>query len=93
MEVDKWAAFPKKPSEFILQNFYGIIEYYLTYEFKRKIHMLAYIHWTTNIREDSIGLLSFSKYGAHEFIDACAIDHCVGFFNCNGVNYIIDKEV
>ena len=54
--------------------------------------MLAYIHWTTNVKEDSVGLLSFSRFGAYEFIDACAIDHCVGFFNCNEVFYIIDKE-
>jgi hypothetical protein len=92
MEVDKWATFPKKPSEFILCKFYGNIEYYLTYEFEGEIHMLAYIHWATNVEEDSVGLLSFSKYGAHEFIDACAIDHCVGFFNHNGIYSIIDKE-
>ena len=62
------------------------------HEFERKIHMLAYIHWTTNVKEDSVGLLSFSRFGAYEFINACAIDHCVGFFNCNEVFYIIDKE-
>ena len=91
MEVDKWAAFPKRPSEFILQKFYGNVEYYLTYEFEGKIHMLAFIHWATNVKEDSVGLQSFSKYGAYEFIDACAIGHCVGFFNRNGIYYIIDK--
>ena len=91
MGVDKWAAFPKKPPEFILQKFYGNVEYYLTYEFDGKIHMLAYIHWAANIKED-VELLSFSRYGAYEFIDAFAIDHCVGFFNLNRINYIIDKE-
>jgi hypothetical protein len=54
--------------------------------------MLAYIHWATNVREDNVGLLSFPKHGAHEFIDAFAIDHCVGFFNLNGIYYIVDKE-
>ena len=28
----------------------------------------------SNVKEDSIGLLSFSRFGAYEFIDACAID-------------------
>ncbi len=79
MEVDKWAAFPKRPSEFILQKFYGDVEYYLTYEFDEKIHMLAYIHWATNIKKDNVELLSFTRYGTHEFIDVFAIDHCVGF--------------
>jgi hypothetical protein len=54
--------------------------------------MLTYIHWTTNIREDNIRLLSFSKYDVHEFIDAFAINHYVGFFNFNGIYYIVDKE-
>ncbi|UZO18446.1 uncharacterized protein OCT59_009759 [Rhizophagus irregularis] len=53
MEVDKWAAYLKRPPEFILQKFYGNIEYYLTYEFEGKVHMLAYIHWTTNITPHS----------------------------------------
>jgi hypothetical protein len=39
--------------------------------------MLAYIHWTTDARKDSAGLISFQKFGVHEFIDAFAIDHCV----------------
>ncbi|PKY57509.1 hypothetical protein RhiirA4_478620 [Rhizophagus irregularis] len=39
-----------------------------------------YIHWAADVREDSAGLISFQKSGAHEFIDASAIDYCVGFF-------------
>ena len=92
MEVDKWTAFPNSPSEFILQKFYGNVEYYLTYEFDGKIHILAYIHWVANIKKEHIDLLSFSGYSAHEFIDAFVIDHCVGFFNLNGTSYIVDKE-
>ena len=43
-------------------NFYENIEYYLlTYEFEGKIHMLAYIHWTADVREDSAGLDLISK--------------------------------
>ncbi len=90
--MDKWAAFPKRSSEFILQKFYGNIEYYLTYEFDGKIYILAYIHWVANVKKDHIDLLSFSEFGAHEFIDAFAIDHCIGFFNLNRMYYIIDKE-
>ncbi|EXX66249.1 hypothetical protein RirG_125590 [Rhizophagus irregularis DAOM 197198w] len=41
---------------------------------------IAYIHWIADVREDSVGLISFQKLGAHEFIDVFAIDHCVGVF-------------
>src|SRR6266498_2360118 len=92
MEVDKWASFPRKTPEFIPQKFYGQVEYYLAYRFNKKTYMLAYIHWAADIREDSVGLISFQRYGAHEFIDAFAIDHCVGFFQLRNTYYIIDKE-
>ena len=92
MEVDKWANFLKKPSEFILKMFFGNVEYYLAYEFEEKMHMLAYIHWTNEVKEDNTGLLSFQGYGSHEFIDAYAIDHCVGFIKINQLYYIVDKE-
>ncbi len=54
--------------------------------------MLAYIHQATKIEENNVELLSFSKYSTHEFIDVFAINYCVGFFNLNGIHYIIDKE-
>jgi len=92
MEIDKWINFPKKTPEFISKVFYGNIEYYLTYEFEEKIHMLAYIHWTNKVEEDNMGLLSFLGYGSYEFIDAYAIDHCVGFIKINRIYYIVDKE-
>lgn len=91
MEVDKWAIFPKKPPEFILQKFYGNVEYYLVYEFDGETYMLAYIQWAKNVKKDNIGLLSFSKYGNYEFIDICAINYCVGFFKVDNTYYIIDK--
>lgn len=92
MEVDKWTNFPRRTPEFISKAFFGNIEYYLAYEFEEETHMLAYIHWTNEVEVDNIGLLSFSGYGPHEFIDVCAIDHCVGFIKINQVYYIIDKE-
>src|ERR1043166_9312226 len=79
MYIDKWANFPKKISEFIFKVFFGNIEYYLTYEFEGEMHILAYIHWANEVKKDDIGLLSFLGYGSHQFIDACAIDRCVGF--------------
>ena len=92
MEVDKWAAFPKRQPEYISKKFYGNVEYYLVYEFDSKTYMLAYIHWAADIEQDNIGLLSFSRYGTYEFIDIYAIDHCVGFFQLGNIYYIIDKE-
>jgi hypothetical protein len=92
MEIDKWASFSRKTPEFISQVFYGEIEYYLVYEFNNKTYMLAYIHWAADIEEDSVGLISFRKYGAYEFIDAFAIDHCVGFFQLRNAYYVIDNK-
>ena len=92
MKVDKWASFSKKQPEYVLQKFYGKIEYYLVYDFDEKTHMLAYIHWAANIEKDSVGLLSFSRYSAYEFIDTFAIDHCVRFLKLGHTYYVIDKE-
>ena len=92
MYIDKWVNFPRKIPEFIFKVFFGNIEYYLTYEFEGEMHMLAYIHWANQVKKDDIGLLSFLGYGSHQFIDACAIDRCVGFIKINRIYYIIDKE-
>jgi len=55
--------------------------------------MLAYIHWTNKIINDSLGGKYFqgnsSKYG---FIDVSDIDRCVGFITLNNRTYIFDKE-
>ncbi|PKY40935.1 galactose oxidase [Rhizophagus irregularis] len=69
------------------------VEYYLAYEFDKVTYMLAYIHWTADVREYSAGFISFQKFGAREFIDAFAIDHCVGFFQIKTTYYVIDKDV
>ncbi|CAG8685830.1 20272_t:CDS:2 [Rhizophagus irregularis] len=60
--------------------------------------MLTYIHWTADVREDSAGLISFQKSGAHEFIDAFAIDHWkysteshTGKFFASKISAIIEK--
>ncbi|CAG8682000.1 13315_t:CDS:1 [Dentiscutata erythropus] len=93
IEVDIYANYPKRPSVFEVQDFYAIVEYYLTYEFEESKAMLAYIQWTSPVEEDNIGLKSFKQLGAYAFIDASAIDHCVGFIEIENLFYIVDKEV
>ncbi|CAB4424712.1 unnamed protein product [Rhizophagus irregularis] len=39
------------------------------------------------------GLISFQKFEAHEFIDAFAIDHCVGLFQIKTTYYVLDKDI
>lgn len=92
MYVDKWANFPRKTPEFIPKVFFGNVEYYLVYEFEEETHMLAYVHWADKVKEDDVGLLLFLEYGSHEFIDAYAIDRCVGFLKIGRNYYIVDKE-
>ncbi|PKY53131.1 hypothetical protein RhiirA4_471179 [Rhizophagus irregularis] len=55
--------------------------------------MLAYIQWTSPVNEDDVGVKTFRRTGAYEFVDASAIDHCVGFIEIDKLFYIIDKEV
>ena len=43
IEVDIYANYSKWPSVFEVQSFYGIIEYYLIYEFEESKVILAYI--------------------------------------------------
>ena len=90
--VDKWAKFPKRQPEFIPKVFFGNVEYYLIYEFEKETHMLAYIHWADKVNEDTEGIQLFLEYRSHEFIDAYAIDRCIGFFKINRIFYIVDKE-
>ena len=52
-----------------------------------------FIGWTSSVDEDNVGVKSFKRMGAYEFIDASAIDHCVGFIEIDKVFYIVDKEV
>ena len=93
IEVDIYAQYRNRPSVFEIREFYGNIEYYLLYEFDKKMTMLAKICWTQETNEDIVGVRSFIGFGAYEFIDASAIDHCVGFLKINDIYHIVDKEV
>ncbi|CAG8736279.1 2411_t:CDS:2 [Dentiscutata erythropus] len=55
--------------------------------------MLAYIQWTSPIEEDDVGVKMFKRLGAYAFINASAIDHCIGFIEIGNLFYIVDKEV
>ncbi|PKY60935.1 hypothetical protein RhiirA4_485265 [Rhizophagus irregularis] len=74
--------FYQQPSEFDLnyQEFeYGLEE---SKEF-----------WTSPVNEDDVGVKTFRRMGAYEFVDASAIDHRVGFIEIDKLFYIVDKEV
>ncbi|CAG8472853.1 7004_t:CDS:2 [Scutellospora calospora] len=92
IEVDIYANYPKRPSVFKIQNFYAIVEYYLLYEFEGSKAMLAYIQWTSTVEEDSVGVKKFSRFRSYAFINASAIDRCVGFVEIDRLFYIVDKE-
>ncbi|CAG8725455.1 2470_t:CDS:1, partial [Scutellospora calospora] len=93
IEVDIYANYLNRPSVFEVQDFYAIVEYYLTYEFEGSKAMLAYIQWTSPVEEDNVGVKTFKRLGTYVFIDALAIDHCVGFIEIENLFYIVDKEV
>ncbi|CAG8727529.1 8692_t:CDS:2, partial [Racocetra persica] len=92
-DVDIYANYPKQLSVFEVQDFYAIVEYYLTYEFEGSKAMLAYIQWMSSVEKDNVGLKSFRRLDAYAFIDASAIDYCVGFIEIANLFYIVDKEV
>lgn len=92
MEVDKWAKFKNRKSEFVTKIFYGIIEFFFLYEFEDQKEMLAYIQWTNQVTEDNVGVLSFSGFSYNDFIRVSAIDCCVGFFPIGNRYYIIDRD-
>ena len=93
MEIDKWAKYKYRKSEFITKVFYGIIEFYFLYEFNNQKEMLAYIYWTNPVNEDNVGVLSFNGFSYHDFIRISAIDRCVRFFELDNKYYIIDKDI
>ena len=93
MEVDKWAKYKYRESEFITKVFYGIIEFYFLYNFNNQKEMLAYIHWTNPVIEDNVGVLSFNGFSYYDFIRVSAIDRCVGFFQLGNKYYIVDKDI
>jgi hypothetical protein len=88
MEVDKWAAFPKKYLNLFCILLMNLKEILYPYG-----HMLVYIHWAKNVEEDDIGLLSSLKLVCmHLLMPVQLINHCVEFFNCSEIYYTIDKE-
>ena len=93
MEIDINAAYPKRPSIFQIQEFFGYVEYYLVHEFEGKQYMLAYVRWVRKVFEDNLGLQFFKTIGNTEFIDISVIDRCIGFFSIKNITYIIDKNV
>lgn len=93
MEIDKWARFKNQKSEFIIKDFYGIIEFFFLYKFNNQEEMLAYIHWTKPVSENNVGVLSFNGFSYYDFIRVSAIDRCVGFFQLENKYYIIDKDI
>ncbi|CAG8668104.1 22370_t:CDS:1, partial [Rhizophagus irregularis] len=40
-----------------------------------------------------VSVKTFRRMEAYEFVDASAIDHCVGFIEIDKLFYIVDKEV
>ncbi|PKC54218.1 hypothetical protein RhiirA1_507582 [Rhizophagus irregularis] len=92
IEVDKWANFKYRESEFVTKTFYGIIEFFFLYEFNDQKEMLAYIQWTKPVTEDNVGVLLFSGFSYYDFIRVSAIDCCVGFFPLGNKYCIIDRD-
>jgi len=95
MKIDKNARFINRPTEFEVQEFYGMIEYYMVYKYvgESESRLIAFIHWTNQVMEDDMGLKTFKSFGTKQFIDVCVIDRCVGFLEVNNVYYVIDKQV
>jgi hypothetical protein len=77
---------------------FGKILYYIVHHYNEKGHMLALVHFTTNIITDEYGLKFFEGYSSTKFIEIIGIDHCVGFLSFTPqnrkaeVNYIIDDD-
>src|SRR5947209_19376850 len=95
MKIDKNAQFANRPTEFEVQEFYGMVEYYMTYKYmgESESRLIAFVHWTNQVFEDDIGLKTFKSFGMKQFIDVCVIDRCVGFLEINNLYYVINKEV
>ncbi|CAG8643098.1 3842_t:CDS:1, partial [Dentiscutata heterogama] len=93
MKIDKWAVFKNRLLEFEVQEFYGRVKYYFTYQFNGNTHLMALIQWTQKVNEDEYELKFFREFGTKQFIDMRVIDRCVGFLECRNLLFIIDKEV
>ena len=95
MKIDKNAAFANRPTEFEIQEFYAMVEYYIVYKYKSETEprLVAFVQWTNQVVEDNMGLKTFKGFGIKQYIDVCVIDRCVGFLEVDNINYVIDKEV
>jgi hypothetical protein len=77
---------------------FGKILYYIVHNYNQKDHMLALIHFTTEVITDEYGLKYFEGYSHTKFIEIIGIDHCVGFLSFRPskrktvINYIIDDD-
>src|SRR6266498_3575845 len=89
--MDKVAHRPNAPSQLVIVDIYGIVNYYFVHEFNNQVYM-AYIQLTSRVVEDEYGCKHFTQYRSKEFINARCIDHCVGFAKIGNKYYIIDKE-
>jgi len=54
--------------------------------------MLANVKWSNEVSKDALGTTFFVGDSSTQFIDATAIDRCVGFMKLGRKTYIIDKE-
>src|SRR5947209_6507831 len=95
MKIDKNAAFANWPIEFEVQEFYGLVEYYIVYNYinESEQRLIAFVQWTNTVIEDNMELKTFRGFRLKQFIDVCIINHCVGFLDVNNVYYVIDKKV
>ncbi|CAB4446750.1 unnamed protein product [Rhizophagus irregularis] len=90
--IDKLAHRPNAPSQLVIVDIYGIVNYYLVHEFNYQVYMLAYVQLTSKIVEDEYGCKHFTQFRSKEFIDVRCLDHCIGFAKIDNRYYIIDKE-
>jgi|SRR4051812_43064710 hypothetical protein len=98
MTIDSNARKKNIPKNLIEVIRFGKILYYIVHNYNAKDHMLALVHFTTNVITDKYGLKYFEGYSSTKFIEIIGIDHCVGFLsfrqpNRNAeINYIIDDD-
>ncbi|CAB5202631.1 unnamed protein product [Rhizophagus irregularis] len=75
--IDKLAHRPNAPSQLVIVDIYGIVNYYLVHEFNHQVYMLAYVQLTSKIVEDEYGCKHFTQFRSKEFIDVRCLDHCI----------------
>ena len=98
MTVDLNARRKNAPQDLKEVIRFGKILYYIIHNYNGKDHMLALVHFTTDVITDEYGLKYFEGYGSTRFIEIIGIDHCVGFLffrppnRKTEINYIIDDD-